>query len=85
LPFFLQAQAETIQLPEPQMMEVDEPQAHLMPANEQVIPPEEIPLPPVEKVPEVPEETTKDQTTLVENEAEAFALEPLDITGVLTL
>ena len=64
------------------MMEVDEPQPHLMPANDQVTLPADIPLPP-EKIPEVPEETTKDQTTLVENEAEAFALEPLDITGIL--
>ena len=45
--------------------------------------PEEQPVP--EKPAEVPEETSKDQTTLVENEAEAFALEPLDITGTISI
>ena len=75
---------QSAQIPEPQVMEVDEPQAHVMSANDQVVIPQDIPLPP-ERTPEPPEEVTKDQTTLVENEAEAFALEPLDITGALVI
>lgn len=46
--------------------------------------PEEVPPQPLEEtaVP-VPDQTTiRDQTTLVPNEAEAFALEPLDVTSL---
>ena len=61
------------------MMEVDEVRPPVVPEETEVVPPKA--QPEVEKIKDVVEEAAKDQTVLVENEAEAFALEPLDITG----
>lgn len=78
--FFIQDQVEqAAPIPEQNMMEVDEIRAPVVP--------DEAPVPQkkakTNKTKDVVEETAKDQTVLVENEAEAFALEPLDITGQL--